>query len=196
MDGLSKIITKIQEENAEECKRTLDEADKTAEKIISEAKTEAQEIKRQAAEKSEKEAALVMEKAASGAELEYRRIILAAKCEIIEAVTQAAMDYFAGLDDEKYFSYIERLAADGALAGDGKIMFSERDFKRVPKDFEKSLNQKLGKGKSLSVSDEFASCRGGFLIIYPEMRVDCTFESLLDDAKEDIRDTLGRILFA
>ena len=82
------------------------------------------------------------------------------------------------------------------MQGIGSITFNQRDKARMPEDFVNNLNKSLPDGKSIELSESVGNFNGGFTISYPEMLVDCTFESLLDDNADDIKDALGQILFA
>ena len=48
----------------------------------------------------------------------------------------------------------------------------------------------------VKISDKAAAIDGGFVIEYPEMKVDCSVSSLIDDKLDLIRDKLSKVLFA
>jgi len=196
MDGLSKILTKINEDSSLECSRITERAAAKAEEILSDAKVQGNAISDKMIAQAKAKALLIDAKAKSGAELEYKRDILKEKTLVISDMITASSEYLCSLDDETYFSYIERLVLANALTGDGVMFFSERDAKRIPNGFIDSLNQKLGQNKNIKLSDKYIDTKGGFVLSYTEMRVDCTFESLIDDISDDIKDELSRILFA
>lgn len=196
MDGLLNIIDKIITENDAECKSTIEYAEKQAKEIIAKAELDAKKIAEEAQSAAETKAKLANEKNVSGAELEYKRRILSAKGRIISETVAAAADYLCNLPEEEYFDKIRRLALNGALQGTGFVTFNQRDKARIPADFVNNLNKALPDGKSIKLSENTGNFNGGFTISYPEMLVDCTFESLLDDNADDIKDELGQILFA
>ena len=63
-------------------------------------------------------------------------------------------------------------------------------------DFCKKINGLLGETKKVSISDNPFDIDSGFVIEYPEIRVDCSFESIIRDKNDEIRDELTRVLFA
>ena len=196
MDGLLNIIDKIITENDAECKSTVDYAEKQAKEIIAKAQLDAKKIAEDSQKKAENKAKLAVEKNVSGAELEYKRRILSAKGRIISETVAAAADYLCNLPEKEYFDIIRKLVIKSALQGTGSITFNRRDKSRLPADFLKSVIQDLPEGKSIVLSENTGEFDGGFTVSYPEMFVDCTFESLLDDNADDIKDALGQILFA
>lgn len=196
MDGLLNIIDKIITENDAECKSAIEHAEKQAKEIIAKAELDAKKIAEDSQNSAEVKVKLVNEKNISGAELEYKRRILSAKGRIISETVAAAADYLCNLPDKEYFDKIRKLALNGALQGIGSITFNQCDKARMPEDFVNNLNKSLPDGKSIELSESVGKFNGGFTISYPEMLVDCTFESLLDDNADDIKDALGQILFA
>lgn len=196
MDGLLNIIDKIITENDAECKNTIEHAEKQAKEIIAKAQLDAEKIAEQSRNDAQIKTKLAGEKNVSGAELEYKRRILFAKGRIISETVAAAKEYLCTLSEKEYFDIIGKLALNCALCGTGYITFNQRDKARLPSDFLNNLSENLPDGKSIALSENTGDFNGGFTISYPEMLVDCTFESLLDDNADDIKDELGRILFA
>jgi vacuolar-type H+-ATPase subunit E/Vma4 len=88
------------------------------------------------------------------------------------------------------------LIIKNALNGKGSLSLSKKDLERLPENFEGKINSQLSDGKSIEISGNAASFDGGFVVEYPEMRIDCTFESLLNDKIDEVRDELSKILFA
>ncbi len=196
MDGLTKILSKIQSDTNEQCELILKKANEQASDILNEAKSEAEKLCEQITEKAAADAKLISEKAESSCELLQKRTLLETKGEIIKNVTENAIVYLCTLSVEEYFENIKMLALSNALSGEGKMFFNKTDYDRIPDGFVESLGKLLPKDKTVVVADEQIACRGGFVLSYPEMRVDCTFESLLEDASEEVRDTLNQVLFS
>ena len=196
MNGLTQILTKIGEDSKAECDAVLLDAENKAKEISDIADAKVKEILADGKAKSQKYADNERAKAKSGAELEYKRVVLAKKCEIIDAFLNEALEQICSADDETYFGYIEKLVLKHALVGNGEISFNEKDLQRLPKDFAKMLSDKLPEGKSVVVSSNTVDTKGGFVINYPEMRVDCTFASLIEENADDIKDSMHKVLFA
>ncbi len=196
MDGLTNIIAKIHEQNDAECQNVLASAKEKAEKILADAKIEAADAAKTIDNDTKNKCSIISSKAVSTADLEYKRAILSKKSEILDKAVADALSAIKNSSDDVYFGYIEKLLLSNALSGNGVLKMSENDLKRMPDDFEKKMNAKLTDGKSITVSAEGALFDSGFVIEYPEMRVDCTFASLVNDKLDEIRDELSRVLFA
>lgn len=196
MDGLTKIISKIQSDANSQVEAIISKANEQAQRIIDDAKADAEKKSSEIIEKANAEAKLISEKALSSCELTQKRVILETKGTIINEVVAETLNYLCTLSDKEYFDIIKILVKTNALTGCGKIMFNKEDYNRIPAGFDKALNECLDKDKNISISDVSISCKGGFVLSYDEMRVDCTFESLIDDASETIKDKLNEVLFS
>ncbi len=195
MDGLTNIIAKITEQNDAECAEILENANKSAGEILDKARLEAEKEAKCIKAEYDLKVSVANSKAASGAEIEYKRAVLAEKSEIINSCIQKALRSIEESKDEVYFGYIEKLVIVNALTGEGSLIVSEKDKEKLPEGFAASLNSKLSEGKSIKLSDKTID-EAGFVIEYDEMKVDCTFSSLIEDKLDEIRDSLGTILFA
>ena len=196
MDGLTNIIAKIGEQNEAECNEIIAAAENSAKAIIQEAKNQADLVVRAVNDETDKKVSVIDTKAVSSSELEYKRVILAKKSEILDACISSALEEISKLSDNEYFGYIEKLIVGGAVEGEGKVYFNAKDNARLPDGFVKNISEKLGNDKSLKLADECIDIMGGVVIEYPEMRIDCSFESLIADKKDDIRDQINKALFA
>lgn len=196
MDGLTNIITKIQEQNARECDEIIEKAKEQADAILSKAKADAESVSAEIEKKAADKAETIASKAQSTSLLEYKRVILSEKSAIINDIIDEAVNSIENADDEVYFGYVETLVSNNAIVGDGLIRFNARDLARIPQGFDKKLESICKEKGTIKISDDAYDCGGGFVIEYPEMKIDCTFLSLIEDKLEDIRDELSKILFA
>ncbi len=196
MDGLTNIITKINEQNKAQCDAVIESAKQKAAEIVAKAEAQADELVKKQTELLEAKSAAEKSKAEASAMFEYKRVMLEKKCALIDDCTKSALEKMCNASDEEYFGYITSLALKHALKGEGSMSLSDKDIKRLPDGFEKMLNEKLGEGRSITVSDKTIVTDGGFVISYPEMRVDCTFSSLLEENADGVKDAINRILFS
>ncbi len=196
MNGLEKILQKIADDNKSTCQNILDKAKAEADKIISDAKKEGEIKAQKIIDDATKKAELDELKAESGAELSYKRKILSAKLEIIDEVIESTKDSLKNAGDAEYADTIISLACTYAEDGEGEMKFSEKDLKKFGKKFEDKLNEKLPKGKKIKISDTPADIDGGFLLCYEDTIQNCTFDALIDDNADEIKDNLAEILFA
>lgn len=196
MDGLTNIITKINEQSDAQCEAVINLAKDKANNILEKAKSEAEQYLNDNKEALEKLSAAEKAKADSAADFEYKRVMLGKKCEIIDTCLEKALESMCKARDEVYFGYVKTLALKHALKGEGSVSFSKKDLDRLPDGFENELNKGLCEGKKLKISQQTLDTDGGFVINYPEMRVDCTFSSLLEENADSIKDAINKLLFS
>lgn len=196
MNGLTNIITKITEQNESQCQAVINSAKEKAQSIVDNAKKSADEYLKKQQEFLDIKNASEKSKAVSSAEFEYKRVMLSKKCELIDECMKESLASMCNAQDDVYFGYIKTLASKYALAGKGSVSFSKKDLDRLPDGFEKELCECAGDGKTLEISKEAIDTEGGFVISYPEMRVDCTFASLVEENADNIKDAVNKILFS
>ncbi len=196
MKGLTEILTKIQNDNSKACEDILLSSQQKADGILEQAKKDVDEIEKAAKLKLDEKLAAEKSKAMSGAELEYKRVLLAEKCKIIDSFLDDAVKAICESEDSEYFGYMKTLVLKHALCGNGSICFNKKDAQRLPSGFVDEVNSALGDGKSVSLDSANIDTCGGFIINYPEMRVDCTLDSLVLDKADEIKDSLNKVLFA
>ena len=196
MDGLTNIIDKINEQNDADCTLIIESAEEKAKKILEDAEITLKKSVDEINASYKTRADIINTKAVSGAQLEYKRMVLSEKSRIIESCIEDTLKEMCEAPDDVYFGYFEKLVVLHALSGEGVMKMSQRDIDRLPAGFDKKLCSLLPKDKTLVVSKDSIQCDGGFVIEYPEMRVDCTFRSLIEDKIDEIRDSISSYLFA
>ncbi len=196
MTGLDKIVEQILEEAENESKTILEDANKKAELIIADAKKEAEKIKANSDEKISMEKLSGENRAKSSADLKKRQTVLKAKQEIINDIISKAHESLINMEDEKYFEMMEKIVDKSVLPKDGQIVFSERDSKRLPKDFEKKVSDIAKKhGGSLVLSDKNADIDGGFILVYGGIEENCSISAMFSANKENMADKVNSLLF-
>lgn len=196
MTGLDKIVEQILDEADAESKTILEEANKNAEQLIADAKREAEKLKASSDEKISMEKTSGEGRAKSSADLKKRQTVLKAKQEIINDIISKAYDSLINMEDKKYFEMMEKIVDKSVLPKDGKIAFSEKDAKRLPKDFEKKVSDIAAKhGGSLTLSKENADIDGGFILIYGGIEENCSISAMFNTNKESMADKVNSLLF-
>jgi len=198
MTGTDKIKSKI-----------MEDANARALQIEEQAKAEAKDIVDQALREAELKEAEILKKAESDgmdahkrmiavAELEGRKSILGAKQDMISLAFKKAMEKLCALPDSEYQQLIEDMAVKSAIKGDGEILLSEKDAKRMNDKFIKNINRRLeslGKGGKLSLSRKTIQAAGGFILKYGDMEINSTFEILFGVIRPELEQEVVKILF-
>lgn len=186
MTGLDKIIDKINEDSKNSVESIENSARCEAEKIISEAEAEAENKASAILDAARASAQLISERAASSADIEVKRRVLAKKQEIISDVIEKAKGKLKNLGDDEYFEIIASLLEKYKTGGSGMLIMSEKDKARLPEGFD---------FKGLSLSETGGEFDGGFVLVYGNIEINCTFDALFEGAYDELSDTVNKIMF-
>ena len=186
MTGLDKIIDRINEDSQNSVKSIENSAKLEAEKIISEAETEAENKASAILDAARASAHFISERAASSADIEIKRRVLAKKQEKISEVIENAREKLKKLDDVKYFEILSDLLGKYKTGDGGKLILSAKDKARLPKGFDL---------KGLSLSETDGEFDGGFVLVYGNIEINCTFDALFEGAYDELSDTVNKIMF-
>lgn len=195
MSGLDKILQYIEDEAKASANEMLTKANKKAGEIVAAAQAEAEKKQRSIMQDSELKIKDAVSRAESAALLQERKLILQAKQEIIKDVINRSMNSLLVLSDEAYFEAIKKMIQKYAIAESGQIIVNQKDKARIPTLFESSLQAILPQGGSLTVSNETRNFSGGFILVYGDIEVNCTFEAIFAAAKDVLQDKVSSLLF-
>lgn len=196
MAGLDKIIEQIIEEAKCDAARIVDAAHKEAEQIVAKEKASCDLMMQEALEKEKMMKELQESKMQSSMEQQRKIAILRAKQEVIKEVIDEAYRALKQQDEAAYFASITKLICRYALAEAGEIYFSKEDLGRMPLDYEKEILKAAAEaGGSLQLMKEPRPIEDGFVLVYGGIEENCTFRALLDAKKDELQDTVHRILF-
>ncbi|MBE6972322.1 MAG: hypothetical protein E7440_00330 [Ruminococcaceae bacterium] len=196
MDGIEKITARI-----------LDDARREADEIAAQAKQKADEIAQRYAKQGDQEAQAILtrgEKAAaerlerleSAAGMERRKMLLAAKQQVLAEAFEKALDDLCALPEQEYINLLAGLALRAARNGREQLIFSVSDRARVGKQVVMAANERLGDSGKLTLSEQTRNIRGGFIMSDGDVEVNCAFETLVRMQRETLEKEVADILFA
>ena len=178
MDGIEKITGRIAADTEAEIASIQAEARRQADEIT--ARYEAQ-AKRQA-------------RLASVAQLDARKLELAAKQEMLAKAYDRAMERLTSLPDEEYVGLLAGLAAEASSTGREEVILSQKDRARYGKQVVTQANERLGDGH-LTLSVQTRPIRGGLILSDGDVEVNCTFETLVRLLRGEMDRTVVEVLF-
>ena len=194
MNGIEKITQRIASEAQAEIDRILgdarDEADRIAESYRAQADGEAAELNA----RNEKNAAEREERLVSAAQMEARKVLLAAKQEMVEKAYIQALDKLCAMPEEQYVAVLAGLLVKASSNGKEEAVCSKEDRERVGKAAVAKANELSG--KQLRLSEETQPIRGGFILKDKNVEVNCTFETLVRLQKAETAGAVVKKLFA
>ena len=197
MDGIEKIIERINAASAEECAVIAQEAEKDCEVIRADYAQKVQRVYESAVKNGETEARLVAERFVRNAKLNARKDILTAKQEAMDMAFAAAKAKLEAMDEDKYVAWLADMACE-ASDGSGELILSKRDAALGDKIVAKANEALLAKGKKaeLTVSTETQDLDAGFVLRDGKLEVNCTLSAILDMKRKDIAAAVADMLFS
>ena len=194
MNGIEKITQRIDADTQAEIDRILAEAREKAAQITGKYKAQADAEAASLAAKNEKNAAEREERLVSVAQMESRKVTLAAKQEMLEKAYTQALDKLCALPEEQYVAILADLLVKASSNGKEEAVFSPEDRERVGEAAVAKANELSG--KQLRLSDETQPIRGGFILKDKNVEVNCTFETLVRLQKAETAGAVAQKLFA
>ena len=188
MSGLDRIIEKINADSLASCREIADQAQKSAQDIVSDADERAEQVD------AEKKAQSIMTMSEANVSGIARRAELSAKVEAVDAAIEAAYDAMCDMGADEYFAALEKLAVRNAGKGEGELRLSKRDLDRVPSGFADRINAALTDG-SVKLSGQSADIDNGFILVYGDIEINCTFRALVNEQKDIVREKVCGVIF-
>ncbi len=198
MNGIDKILARIQADNQAEIDEINAEAVRKCDEIQNAYDASAQEEYWKIFKKGAKDAELRVEHLGSTAALEAKKQLLAAKQEIVSSAFERAAEMLSELPEDRYVDFFSRLAADASSAGDERLIFSPDDRERVGAAVCAKANEILaasGRNGSITLSDETRDIRGGFILSRGDIEVNCSIDSLVSLKRDELASEVAGILF-
>lgn len=143
MDGIEKITAQIKADAQQQADLILSQAKDQAEQIRMEYESRAAQETEEILKKANQDAALQEKRLYSMAQLDARKLTLAAKQEMVDKTFQRALELLTGLDDDTYVVLLSGLAASASSTGHERLIFSPEDQKRFGKQVVSSANDIL-----------------------------------------------------
>lgn len=189
MNGIEKITQRINADAQAEIDAILADARAQAEEITSRAQAQAAAESAELNARNEKAAAELEERLIGTAQMEVRKITLAAKQELVEQAYMLALEKLCAMPDDKYAATVADLLVQAAPDGKGSVIFAPGVKERIGEMAVALANKKL-RG-SLTLAEETRPMKGGFILSKGSVEVNCTFETLVRLQKAE---TAGEVL--
>lgn len=198
MNGIEKIIDKLQEEGRAEAEAILAKARAEAEAISARYARQAEQEKAAAEEKGRRAAAERQDRLIRAAEMESKKTILGAKQAILDKAFAQARETLLRLPEEKYIALLATLAAGSAGSGEEAVVLNKKDRAALGEKVVAEANRlraQAGKTAALTLAEETENVDGGLLLRDRSSEVNCTFETLLRLSREDLAGQAASLLF-
>ena len=194
MNGIDKITGRISEDAQREIDAIQAQAAQQAGEITARYQAQAQRESGEIVERGRRNADERVERLASVAQLEARKMELAAKQEMIAKAFDQALEQLLELPEGEYVALLASLAAKASVTGKETVILSQKDRTRYGKQVVTQANEKLG-GAHLTLSEQSRPIKGGLILADGDVEVNCTFETLVRLQKGALEQQVAQVLF-
>ena len=194
MDGIEKITGRIAADGAQEAQAILDEARAQAEAITARYEAQAQRESEEILARGRRNADERVERLASVAQLDARKLELAAKQEMLSKAYDLALEKLVNLPDKEYVNLLADLAVKASSTGREAVIFSQKDRARYGKAVVTQANERLKDGH-LTMSEQSRPIKGGLILSDGDVEVNCTFETLVRLQRGEMDREVAKVLF-
>lgn len=193
MNGIERILQRIQSEAQTEIDEILKKAREEADAIQNRSQMQAENESAELNLKKQKAAEEQEERLISVAQMESRKIILATKQEMVEKAYALALEKLCSMPEEQRISVLADLLVRASSSGREEVIFSPEDQPRVGKAAVKAAND--ASGKQLTLSSQTRPIKGGFILKDGNIEMNCTFDTLVRLQKTGTAGMVAKKLF-
>ena len=196
MNGLEKIVLTIKQTSDERSAEIIKSAEEKAKAIKADAEKTAAAESDKIIEAANRKSERTLEAAKATSVSNGLKEMLKYKSGVVKEVIETAVKNLDALGDKEYFEVIEKLIYANCHKGEsGKILFGERDSKRVPAGFLDKVNATIGKDSGKLSDGGVADIKNGFVLSYGDIEENCSFDAIVSSKEDALKDTVASILF-
>ena len=191
MTGLETILEQIKEESNQKAGTIIAEAKKKAEEKLSQVKMAIAETKAAERRAAEIEAEDRIKRGISAAERKGRQQILEKKQALINQAVDMAYQSLVEMDEETYTAFVLKHLKPYA-GQSGVLRLVPFQGKGVPEKLAEAIRKEY---PELTIAKEPQAGDGGFVLVIGQIEIDMTYQALLHESMEELRDMANRLLF-
>ena len=198
MNGIEKITERIAQDAQAEVTQVETQAKAQADAITAKYAAQAEAERQNLLATGKAKAEERMERLDSAAQMEAKKMLLAAKQEMLDKAFALALVKLTQLPEEEYVDLLAKLAAKSAATGKEQIILSQADRTRYGVKAATRANELLakeGKTASLTLSETTRDIKGGLLLSDGAVEVNCAFETLVRLARNEVAQEVTKTLF-
>ena len=196
--SIDNITAKILSESTENARIITDKAKEEAKAVVDKAKQEAQDMKEKMERQAKEDAAVLKNRKLSVADLEARKMRLAAKQAIIAKSFDQALEKLATMKKGEYVDFLVKKikeVSSEASAGGGVIVLTKKDKDSIGKEIIEKVNADAKNGAVMTLGDDTISAAGGFVLKSGSVEINSTLETMVGAVREDATSEVVGALF-
>lgn len=215
MNDISVILNRIDEDAKAQSADIMTAAEENCRNIKASYDKEAEKQSRSILAAAAAGAEAIKLRAASQSGIEERNLRLTARRQAIDAAFEKAMERLCTMSDEKKVALYSQMALR-SVTGVAELVLSPGDKAAIGDAVVAMISKKLlsdgignvvdaitklklpskDLGRLVTLSDEVGAFRGGFVLREGNIETNCTFETMLSSAKEELEPEVARMLFS
>jgi len=164
MEGIEKIAAKIAQDAQAEIQKLMAETDEKVKAIQEDAQAQAQQEANEIVERGRSAAGERLQRLSSAAQMERRKLELAAKQEVLGEAFALALERLCSLPEKEHIALLTKLALEASTSGKEQLIFSQKDRNTVGKQVVMAANDALIKERAPGLPEEVTKSRMGTLM--------------------------------
>lgn len=193
MNGLDKIIARMEADTRVECDALAANAAGNADAILRDYQAQADAVARDSAQRAETQAAEHLEHLNGSSQLVCRQRVLAAKQQLIDEAFARTAQALAALPQADYIDLLASLAAENG-SGDEELLLSKTDRDAVGAAVVEAANAKK-LGAAFRLSEETRDTGGGLVLRRGRVELNCSFTEKLRQLRQEESSAVAQLLF-
>ena len=193
MNGLEKIVARMESDTRAECDALAASAAENAAAILRDCQAQADAAARDSRQRAAAQAAEHLEHLNGSSQLACRQRVLAAKQDLIDEVFVRAAKALTALPQAEYIDLLATLAAENG-SGDEELLLSAADRDAVGAAVVEAANRKRA-GAAFRLSEETRDTGGGLVLRRDRVELNCSFAEKLRQLRQEESSAVAKLLF-
>lgn len=193
MNGIDKIIARMESDAQAECAAIAAAGEAEAEAVLAARRADADRLLREGEEHRRVLAAQQLERLEGGSRLACRQRLLAEKQQLLDEAFARAADALLKLPRPEYIDLLASLAAENGQGGE-ELLFSPADRDSVGQAVVDAANGKKT-GAAFTLAAETRETGGGLVLRRGRMEINCGFAQLLRRMRQEDPSAAAGVLF-
>ena len=164
MEGIEKITAKIAQDAQAEISQLMAETDQKVQAVRANAAAQARQEANDIVEKGRAAASERLERLSSAAQMERRKLELAAKQEVLGEAFELALEKLCAMPEKEYIELLTKLALQASSSGKEQLIFSPKDRSRVGKQVVVAVNDALVRERAPALPSEVTKSKVGAFV--------------------------------
>lgn len=193
MNGLEKIVARMEADTQAACDALAASAAENAAAILRDCQAQADAAAQDSAQRAAAQAAAHLEHLNGSSHLACRQRVLAAKQQLIDEAFARTAQALAALPQAEYVDLLASLAAENG-SGDEELLLSKADRDAVGAAVVEAANAKKP-GAAFRLSEETRDTGGGLVLRRGRVELNCSFTEKLRQLRQEESSSVAKLLF-